>query len=139
MTKGAFVEFLDQFDDDLEIVIWNGLVNDTMPLGKDCLVVRELFRQSEAFHYAFMVANYCYNNGINDRDSLSEEILTELRKDANTLYNKLGFDVADGFIRTEEEFNRRYGDKEEDRKLELCIVPQLTGKTSKSFHSELEY
>lgn len=127
MKKRQLVNKLDEFKD-REVMVWNGLVSDVMPIGD----VVELSLTRTSLQYLLQ----CIRNerAIDLKDwnaQLSEEEIAEITKEYKN--GNWGWELND-FITQDDIDSGRYVEKKI-----LVIEPKKTGKTCYDRVSNIEY
>lgn len=121
MTKNKLIEMLNNIKGNPEIVVWNGLVEDYMPV--EGLQEGILVKEQEEFLYNTLVGERCRYLKTFD---LSQEELDRCKVSAEDIYKRQRYERANPFV-SEEDFSRWYGRPSKAKKV-VYVVPKVLGK-----------
>ena len=131
MRKNQLIELLQEIKGNPEVMVWNGLVDDYMPLGS--VDTNTLYKQSIEFIYKTLVYGYQERN--NSFDSPPEDIQKNLREKATALFKKETYELPNSFL-DQDQFVDWYGN---NKKTIISLNPKPTGKVSAGRSCNLTY
>ena len=131
MRKNQLIELLQEIKGNPEVMVWNGLVDDYMPLGN--VNTNTLYKQSVKFIYRTLVYNYQERN--NSFDSPPENTKKKLREEAIALFKKETYELPNMFL-DQDQFVDWYGN---NKKTIISLNPKPTGKVSEGRSCNLTY
>ena len=94
MRKNQLIELLQGIKGNPEVMVWNGLVDDYMPLGS--VDTNTLYKQSVDFIYKSLVYNYQERN--NSFDKPPVEIQEKFREKATQLFKKETYELPNMYL-----------------------------------------
>lgn len=131
MRKNQLIALLQEIKGNPEVMVWNGLVDDYMPLGN--VNTNTLYKQSVEFIYRTLVYNYQERN--NSFDSPPENTQKKLREKAIALFKKETYELPNMFL-DQDQFVDWYGN---NKKTIISLNPKPTGKVSVGRSCNLTY
>lgn len=131
MRKNQLIELLQNIKGNPEVMVWNGLVDDYMPLGE--VGSDELYKQSLDFIYKNLVYGYKERN--NSFDEPPADVQESLKEKATTLFKKETYELPNMFLDSDQ-FHEWYG---KNKKTIITLNPKPTGKTSVGRSGNLTY
>ena len=131
MRKNQLIELLQGIKGNPEVMVWNGLVDDYMPLGS--IDTNTLYKQSIDFIYKNLVYNYQERN--NSFDNPPVEIQEKFREKATLLFKKETYELPNMYLDLDQ-FSDWYGN---NKKTIISLNPKPTGKVSAGRSCNLTY
>lgn len=131
MRKNQLIELLQEIKGNPEVMVWNGLVDDYMPIGG--VDTNTLYKQSIEFIYKTLVYNYQERNS--SFDNPPEDIQEELREKATALFKKETYALPNMYL-DQDQFADWYGS---NKKTIISLNPKPTGKVSVGRSCNLTY
>ena len=122
MRKNQLIELLQEIKGNPEVMVWNGLVDDYMPLGS--VDTNTLYKQSIDFIYKKLVYDYQERN--NSFDKPPVEIQEKFREKATALFKKETYELPNMYL-DQDQFSDWYGN---NKKAIISLNPKPTGKVS---------
>ena len=131
VRKNQLIDLLQSIKGNPEVMVWNGLVDDYMPLGG--VDTNTLYKQSIEFIYKTLV--YSYQERNNSFDSPPEDIQKNLREKATALFKKETYELPNMYL-DQDQFVDWYGS---NKKTIISLNPKPTGKVSVGRSCDLTY
>lgn len=131
MRKNQLIELLQEIKGNPEVMVWNGLVDDYMPLGS--VDTNTLYKQSVEFIYKNLVYDYQERN--NSFDKPPVEIQEKFREKATALSKKETYELPNMYL-DQDQFSDWYGN---NKKTIISLNPKPTGKVSEGRSCNLTY
>ena len=131
MRKNQLIELLQGIKGNPEVMVWNGLVDDYMPLGS--VDTNTLYKQSIDFIYKKLVYDYQERN--NSFDKPPVDIQEKFREKATALFKKETYELPNMFL-DQDQFSDWYGN---NKKAIISLNPKPTGKVSEGRSCNLTY
>ena len=131
MRKNQLIELLQGIKGNPEVMVWNGLVDDYMPLGS--VDTNTLYKQSADFIYKNLVYNYQERN--NSFDKPPVEIQEKFREKATALFKKETYELPNMYL-DQDQFSDWYGN---NKKAIISLNPKPTGKVSEGRSCNITY
>lgn len=131
MRKNQLIELLQGIKGNPEVMVWNGLVDDYMPLGS--VDTNTLYKQSVEFIYRNLAYNYQERN--NSFDKPPVEIQEKLKEKATALFKKETYELPNMFLDADQYF-QWYGN---NKKTIISLNPKPTGKVSEGRSCNITY
>ena len=131
MRKNQLIELLQGIKGNPEVMVWNGLVDDYMPLGS--VDTNTLYKQSIDFIYKKLVYDYQERN--NSFDKPPVEIQEKFREKATALSKKETYELPNMYL-DQDQFSDWYGN---NKKTIISLNPKPTGKVSEGRSCNLTY
>ena len=131
MRKNQLIKLLQGIKGNPEVMVWNGLVDDYMPLGS--VDTNTLYKQSVDFIYKSLVYNYQERN--NSFDKPPVEIQEKFREKATALFKKETYELPNMYL-DQDQFSDWYGN---NKKAIISLNPKPTGKVSEGRSCNITY
>ena len=131
MRKNQLIELLQEIKGNPEVMVWNGLVDDYMPLGS--VDTNTLYKQSIDFIYKKLVYDYQERN--NSFDKPPVEIQEKFREKATALFKKETYELPNMYL-DQDQFSDWYGN---NKKAIISLNPKPTGKVSEGRSCNITY
>ena len=131
MRKNQLIELLQGIKGNPEVMVWNGLVDDYMPIGS--VDTNTLYKQSIDFIYKKLVYDYQERN--NSFDKPPVEIQEKFREKATALFKKETYELPNMYL-DQDQFSDWYGN---NKKAIISLNPKPTGKVSEGRSCNLTY
>ena len=131
MRKNQLIELLQGIKGNPEVMVWNGLVDDYMPLGS--IDTNTLYKQSVEFIYRNLAYNYQEINNSFDKPPI--EIQEKLREKATLLFKKETYELPNMYL-DQDQFSDWYGN---NKKVIISLNPKPTGKVSEGRSCNITY
>ena len=131
MLKNQLIEMLQGIKGNPEVMVWNGLVDDYMPLGS--VDTNTLYKQSVEFIYRNLAYNYQEINNSFDKPPI--EIQEKLREKATLLFKKETYGMPNIYL-DRDQFSDWYGN---NKKTIISLNPKPTGKVSEGRSCNITY
>ena len=131
MRKNQLIELLQGIKGNPEVMVWNGLVDDYMPLGS--VDTNTLYKQSVEFIYRNLAYNYQEINNSFDKPPI--EIQEKLREKATLLFKKETYELPNMYL-DQDQFSDWYGN---NKKVIISLNPKPTGKVSEGRSCNITY
>ena len=131
MRKNQLIALLQEIKGNPEVMVWNGLVDDYMPIGG--VDTNTLYKHSIEFIYKTLVYNYQERN--NSFDNPPEDIQEKLREKATALFKKETYALPNMYL-DQDQFADWYGS---NKKTIISLNPKPTGKVSVGRSCNLTY
>ena len=131
MRKNQLIELLQEIKGNPEVMVWNGLVDDYMPLGS--VDTNTLYKQSVEFIYKNLVYDYQERNNSFDKPPI--EIQEKLREKATLLFKKETYGMPNIYL-DQDQFSDWYGN---NKKAIISLNPKPTGKVSEGRSCNITY
>ena len=131
MRKNQLIELLQGIKGNPEVMVWNGLVDDYMPLSS--VDTDTLYKQSADFIYKNLV--YSYQERNNTFDNPPADIQEKLREKATALFKKEAYELPNMYL-DQDQFSDWYGN---NKKTIISMNPKPTGKVSEGRSCNLTY
>lgn len=128
MRRRQLIKMLQGIKGNPEIVIWNGLVDDWMPVG-DTPIVRRMVKQSRQHIRNNCVCRFLMKTGskLKPGERLADIALPEdLEQQVEKCYMKQEYDLPNEFV-TKERFNKWYAKR---RKRIVILTAKRRNKTT---------
>lgn len=130
MKKDDLIKALQEIDGNPEIFVWNGFVDDVMPIGD--LLEDALYKECKSFITESVTAYICkINNTFDVSDDMQKEIDSIVK---NRLKNDK-YELANPYVQ-EDEMKVWYG---KNKKKIVIINPKCTGKNTWDRNGEISY
>lgn len=130
MKKNDLIKLLQNIKGNPDIVIYNGLVDDYMELGKD-VEEFELVKETLDTKYNGFLCDAYHSK----QDIESEDVKQKCMERAKESYKKQKYDLPNPYT-SEENFYQRY---EKKVKKMICLCTKLRGKTYWDRLGKIEY
>ncbi|UNY40408.1 hypothetical protein KLEP7_gp71 [Pseudaeromonas phage vB_PpeM_ KLEP7] len=131
MRKNQLIKLLQEIKGNPEVMVWNGLVDDYMPLGS--VDTNILYKQSIEFIYSNLVYSYQERNNSFDRPPI--EVQEKLKEKAIALFKKETYELPNMFL-DQDQFSDWYGN---NKKTIISLNPKPTGKVSEGRSCNITY
>ena len=131
MRKNQLIELLQEIKGNPEVMVWNGLVDDYMPIGS--VDTNTLYKQSVEFIYRNLAYNYQEINNSFDKPPI--EIQEKLREKATLLFKKETYELPNMYL-DQDQFSDWYGN---NKKVIISLNPKPTGKVSEGRSCNITY
>ena len=131
MRKNELIQLLQQINGNPEIYIWNGLVDDFMPLKK--IYPDKLYKECVKFIYKQLMYDWKFAN--NTFETPSQEISASLMKEAIKASKSAKYKAANQFLEAEQ-YIEWYGNKPKNI---IALYPGNTGKTYEDRLGQITY
>ena len=131
MRKNQLIELLQGIKGNPEVMVWNGLVDDYMPLGS--VDTNTLYKQSIDFIYKKLVYDYQERNNSFDKPPI--EIQEKFREKATALFKKETYELPNMYL-DQDQFSDWYGN---NKKAIISLNPKPTGKVSEGRSCNITY
>ena len=131
MRKNQLIELLQEIKGNPEVMVWNGLVDDYMPLGS--VDTNTLYKQSTDFIYKKLVYDYQERNNSFDKPPI--EIQEKFREKATALFKKETYGLPNMYL-DQDQFSDWYGN---NKKVIISLNPKPTGKVSEGRSCNITY
>ena len=131
MRKNQLIELLQEIKGNPEVMVWNGLVDDYMPLGS--VDTNTLYKQSIDFIYKHLIYDHQERN--NSFDKPPVEIQEKFREKATALFKKETYEMPNMYL-DQGQFSDWYGD---NKKTIISLNPKPTGKVSEGRSCNITY
>ena len=131
MRKSKLIQLLQQIDGNPEIYIWNGLVDDFMPLKK--IYPDKLYKTCTQFIYKQLIYDWKFTN--NTFEPPSQEICNSIMKKAIKASKSAKYETANQFLEAEQ-YIEWYGNRPKNI---IALYPSNTGKTYEDRIGQITY
>lgn len=133
MRKNDLIKLLESVKGNPEVMLWNGFVEDVVPLSKD-YTEETLYKHSKEFLMSALEGEYRRDHDINYSIPLSEEAIKTIKEKTENAYRNTEYTLPNPFLGFEE-YKNWYGRK----KSILILQPKLVGKTCFDRIGEINY
>jgi hypothetical protein len=120
MKKNDLIKLLQGVEGNPDVVIWNGLVEDIMPISKEYEIV-ELVKENKDHYYQMLFMERA--RSLNTME-LPQHVIDDVKKRAEKMYKCGTYDFPNPFL-AEEKYDEWYCKR---RKKAIILQPSLTGK-----------
>ena len=131
MRKNELIQLLQQINGNPEIYIWNGLVDDFMPLKK--IYPDKLYKECIQFIYKRLVYDWKFSN--NTFETPSQDICDSLMKEAIKVSKSTKYETANQFLEAEQ-YREWYGNRSKNI---IALYASNTGKTYEDRMGQITY
>ena len=131
MRKNELIQLLQQINGNPEIYIWNGLVDDFMPLKK--IYPDKLYKECIQFIYKRLVYDWKFSN--NTFETPSQNICDSLMKEAIKVSKSTKYETANQFLEAEQ-YREWYGNRSKNI---IALYASNTGKTYEDRMGQITY
>ena len=121
MRKNQLIELLQQLKGNPEIVVWNGLVRDTMPIAE--IQEGRLYKESAEFNYTRLECEY--KEAVNNFNPPPDEVALKLQEQAKDITRKSKFEFPNPYV-DPADYPKWYG---KSYKKVCIIMPKVLGKS----------
>lgn len=131
MRKNQLIELLQGIKGNPEVMVWNGIVDDYMPIGS--VDTNTLYKQSIDFIYKKLVYDYQERNNSFDKPPIG--IQEKFREKATALFKKETYELPNMYL-DQDQFSDWYGN---NKKVIISLNPKPTGKVSEGRSCNITY
>jgi len=115
MTKRELIELLSDMNDNDEIYVWNGLVEDYQDISPE-VVTLKVARKTKENHKLECITEYCIENSIRP-SAISEKAMKSIDEEVHN-YEIEDYELANSFM-NDEILNKYYSDQKDIKVLDL--------------------
>ena len=131
MTVAKLIEYLQTFPKTADVMLWNGIVEDMMPIDKD-IQTHLLYKQSLSFYKSNMDMDWCVRHKSHD---IPEDVQAKHLEIAKEHYSKAKYEIPNPFVEQE-----KYADWYNPKSKKIILLQaKLTGKRYQDRMGSIDY